>query len=83
MSSSSFKTSLGGLRRPRGHVNTPAGVAVPMRNFVKRCGITAAIEHFGLSRLAIQTLCAEGIVQAATLFVAEDGLRRAEALEAP
>ncbi len=65
----------------RGHVNTPGTTGAGMRAFIKRYGILAASDHFGLGRMAICSLAAELSVQAQTLRAAQDGLARAGELK--
>ena len=63
--------------RPRGYVNTPAGVAIGLRTFIKAHGIQDAMEHFGLGRMALYSLAGEQTVQAQTLLAGVVGLARA------
>lgn len=64
--------------RPRGYVNTPSNVAIGVRLYLKRHGVQAAMDHFGIRRMALFAVAAEQTVQAQTLFACVDGLRRAE-----
>ena len=65
-------------RRPRGHVRPSPTTAARVREFVAAHGEPAAMDHFGLSRIAVARAAAGMVVQGATLFAIEDGLRRAD-----
>jgi hypothetical protein len=73
---SNIVRAAGLYKRPRGHVNTPPGTAAAVRGLVKRVGIVAAMDHFGLGRMAVCSLASEQTVQAQTLAAANDGLAR-------
>ena len=68
-------------QRPRGHISS-APIAPAIRNIIVRFGENRTMEHFGLSRIAVCRAAAGLCVQAGTLRLLQDGLDRADELEA-
>ena len=63
--------------RRRGHVRPTPTVAASLRDFVARHGEKVAMDHFGVSRIALARAAAGWTLQGSTLFALEDGLARA------
>ena len=66
--------------RPTGIVRTPDDVSSGIRRFIQQHSEKAALDHFGLSRVAIARAAAGLPVQGGTLLALRDGLKRAEEL---